>query len=80
MGKKSAASRDMAEVGRKGGIQRAANLSPDRRAAIAGEGGSKGGKAGGAARAAALTPEERRDIASKAARARWAGKRGAKGN
>lgn len=38
--------------------------------------GRRGGKAGGPARAAKLSPEERHLIAVRAAKARWAGKKG----
>ena len=39
-------------------------------------GRAKSGKAGGAARAKALSPEKRRAIAKKAAKSRWAIKKG----
>ncbi len=38
--------------------------------------GARGGRIGGKKRAANLTPEQRRESARKAARARWARKRG----
>lgn len=53
--------------GRKGGLARAAALTPEQRSLSA----QKAGEASGKARMTSLTPEQRKEIARKAALARW---------
>ena len=58
---------DTRDAGRKGGNQRAENLSREELI----ESARKAGKQGGKARAKKLTPEQRTKSAKKAANARW---------